>query len=192
MFNDVNARRTLRLGAALLAAIVFGVGCLPASARIWKPTPAKLATDYAVINDFRPPGDLILLMWFAPPVVRQDAANSAQIRALMDKYIFLAVVHGHFEKTTGAVSFENIDTLEAKDAAGKLLTAVDRSSMPPTTVGTVAVIERLFQQAFGAMGRGMKMFVFDSGDVHACQKGELSVPFAGDTYTWETPIPGCP
>jgi hypothetical protein len=110
----------------------------------------------------------------------------------MEKYIFLAVAHGHFDRATGSISFENVDTLEAKDASGKSLTTVDRSSMPPATVGLVAVFERMAQQAFGALGHGMKMFVFDPGDVKACQKGELLVPYAGDTYTWATPFPGCP
>ena len=123
-------------------------------------------------------------------MLRQDLPNVSQLRAILDRYVFLAVVHGHLDKATGALAFEDIDTLEARDATGKPLTQLARSSMPPATVGTVSVIERLFQQALGATGRGMKMFVFE-GDVQACKKGELSVPFANETYTWETPIPGC-
>ena len=184
-------RSTGPLAIAVFVTFLFCVAFFPASSRTWKSTPDKLAVEYAVISDTRPSGDLVLLMWFAPPIVRPDAPNAAQVRALLDEYIFLAAAHGHLDRATGTISFENIDTLEARDAAGKPLASVERSSMAPTTVGAVAIIERLFQQAFGAMGRGMKMFVFKPDDVHACEKGELSVPFVDENYTWETPIPGC-
>jgi hypothetical protein len=174
-----------------LVAVLSCAGCLPASSRNWKSTPEKLASDYSIINDVRTDGDIVMLMWFAPPVVRADAPNAERFRSLLDKYIFLGVVHGHLDKTTGTSTFENIDTLEAKDEGGKTLALVERSNMNPASVGAVAVLERVFQQMLGAAGRGMKMFVFDADDVHACKKGKLSVPFAGETYTWETPFPGC-
>jgi hypothetical protein len=64
--------------------------------------------------------------------------------------------------------------------------------LPPATAGAVAVVEGMFRQALGAAGKGMKMFVFDAGDVAACKKGGLAVALADETYTWQTPIPGCP
>jgi hypothetical protein len=180
-----------RLGFVLFAIFLLCAGALPASSRVWNPTPEKLASDYAIIQDTRPTGDLILLMWFASPIVRPQVPNAAQVRALLDEYIFLSVAHGRFNRTTGSISFDPIDTLEAKDGAGQPLTLVPTSSMPPVTAGVVAIVERLFTQAFGAAGKGMKMFVFDAGDVNACKKGRLSVPFVGETYTWDTPFPGC-
>jgi hypothetical protein len=132
-----------------------------------------------------------MLMWFAPPTVAPEAPNAAQMRALIGKYVFIGLTHGHFDKTIGTVTFDETNTLEAKDGSGKPLVLVDRSSLPPATLGAVTVIERIFQQSFGAFGRGMKMFVFEAGDVNACEKGELAIPFAGETYTWETPFPGC-
>ena len=179
------------LAITLSAILLLCAGLLPASSRMWKPTPEKLALDYATIDDARPSGDLIFLMWFAAPIVRPDVPNAAQVRALLEQYVFLAAAEGHLDKTIGVISFGNIDALEAKDDAGTPLTAVERAGMPPTTVGAVTIVERMFQQALGAMGKGMKMFVFDAGNVHACKKGSLSVPFAGETYTWETPLPGC-
>jgi hypothetical protein len=41
------------------------------------------------------------------------------------------------------------------------------------------------------MGKGMRMFVFEGGAIDACKKGQLSVPLASETYTWDTPFPGC-
>jgi hypothetical protein len=37
----------------------------------------------------------------------------------------------------------------------------------------------------------MEFFTFDAGRAHACAKGAISIPLAGETYTWETPFPGC-
>jgi hypothetical protein len=47
------------------------------------------------------------------------------------------------------------------------------------------------RQTIGQMGQGMHFFAFEGG-VHACEKGQLSIPFAGETYIYDTPIPGCP
>lgn len=178
-------------GIAGLAALLLTVGLMPASSRIWKPTPNRLAADYAVINDSRPSGELIFLMWFAAPMVRPDMPNAEQLRALLAKYIFLSVVHSRLDKTTGTFSFENVDAIEARNASGKPLIPVTRTGMSPTTAGAVTIIEKMFSQTLGSMGKGMKMFVFEPGEVDACKKGELTVPFADETYTWETPFPGC-
>jgi hypothetical protein len=37
-----------------------------AACREWKATPEALAREYATINDSRPGGELILLLWFVP------------------------------------------------------------------------------------------------------------------------------
>jgi hypothetical protein len=28
--------------------------------------------------------------------------------------------------------------------------------------------------------------------VDSCKKGGMSIPFAAETYTWDTPFPSCP
>ncbi len=55
----------------------------------------------------------------------------------------------------------------------------------------LAGLEAVLRQSLGAYGKGLKVFVFDKGDVDSCQKGQLSVQLAGENYTWETPFPGC-
>jgi hypothetical protein len=37
----------------------------------------------------------------------------------------------------------------------------------------------------------MRWFVFDGSTIHSCQPGKLSVPYGGETYIYDTPIPGC-
>jgi hypothetical protein len=159
---------------------------------MWKASPDSMARDYATINDTRPGSELVMLMWFVPEMIRPDAPGAAILGATLQKYVVLLAVHGQLDKMTGSISFEDVNTLEAKDQTGKLLTAAPRNDLPPTTTAILAAAETLFRQSLGAMGKGMKMFVFDAGAVDSCKKGELAVPFEGDTYTWNTPFPGCP
>jgi hypothetical protein len=52
-------------------------------------------------------------------------------------------------------------------------------------------MEAVFRQSLGAMGSGMKTFLFNGEGIDSCKKGQLAVQFAGETYTWDTPFPGC-
>jgi hypothetical protein len=38
----------------------------------------------------------------------------------------------------------------------------------------------------------MRFFTYDGSTIHSCMPGKLTVPFGGETYTYDTPIPGCP
>jgi len=162
-----------------------------ASSRVWKPTPHALARDYASIQDNRGKGEIIVLMWFVPQMVEPGATGAAALTATLQKYVVIVVVHGRLDPTSGAMSFDEIDALEASDRNEKPLTPVRRDTLPPATTGMLVAMETLFRQSFGAMGKGMKMFIFEAGTINSCKKGLLSVPFDGETYTWETPIPGC-
>jgi hypothetical protein len=179
-------------GTALITAALSAVAVSTASARNWKATPDAIARDYATINDARPGGELVLLMWFVPAMVRPDVSGAANLAAMLQKYIVVMVVHGHLDKASGTFSFEDIDTLEARDRAGRPLNLLARSDMPPAPTAMLTAVEAMFRQSLGAMGKGAKMFVFDAADVDSCKTGGMSIPFAGDTYTWDTPIPGCP
>jgi hypothetical protein len=64
-------------------------------------------------------------------------------------------------------------------------------AIPPAVVGTVTMLESMFGRSFGQFGKGFHWFVFDAGTVNACKNGGLSVPFADEIYTYQTPFPGC-
>ena len=162
--------------------------CAPAQARAWKPQGAALAQDYAVITDVRPDHDVVMVFWFAPPLAQQAPPA---MQAILDKYIIVGVVHGHVG-TGGAMSFDAVDALQAQDADKKPLTLLEGDKIPPDVAASVSFIGASMRQAIGAMGQGMHFFVFDAGAVHACAKGQLAIPFAGETYTYDTPFPGCP
>jgi hypothetical protein len=177
---------------ALITAALSVVAVSTASSRNWKATPDAIARDYATINDARPGGELVLLMWFVPTMVRPDMSGAPNLIAMLQKYIVVMAVHGRLDKASGTFSFDDIDTLEARDQAGNALNLLARSDMPPAPTAMLVAVETMFRQSLGAMGKGMKMFVFDVGDVDSCKKGGMSIPFAGETYTWDTPFPSCP
>jgi hypothetical protein len=181
-----------RIWVAFVAAAFLGFGITTGTARIWKPSPEKMARDYATINDVRPNGDLVLLMWFVPGMMQPDAAGAAAVKAILQKYVVVVAVHGSLDKTTASYSFEDIDHLQAEDRNQHPLAPISRSDLPPATIAVISALEAMFRQTAGAMGKGMKVFVFDAGAVNSCKQGELTIPLAGETYTWETPIPGCP
>jgi hypothetical protein len=132
-----------------------------------------------------------MLMWFAPPIVRSDTSGAATTKALLEKYVVMMVLHGQLDKTTGVLSFDDIAALEAKDQNGRPLNRIASADLTPTTSALLAAMETMLRQSLGALGKGIRVFVFDAGAVKSCEKGKISVPFAGDTYTWQTPIPGC-
>ncbi|HEY2533481.1 MAG TPA: hypothetical protein VGJ20_37050 [Xanthobacteraceae bacterium] len=178
------------MAVALAAVLLACAASAPAWPRIWKGSPRELARDYVTISDARANGEFVMLMWFVPAIVA-DAPGVATIKPLLNKYLIMSVIHAELDRTTGRFSFEDISTLEAKDQSGKPLTLIARSDLPPTVTAILALLETMFRQSAGAMGGGTRVFVFDPGGVNSCRPGGLAVLLAGETYTWQTPIPGC-
>jgi hypothetical protein len=173
------------------AALLLVSGLSPVSARQWRATPDAIARDYATITDTRPNGELIMLMWIVPRMVLPNSPGAAAAITMVQKYVLVVAVHGHLDKATGIMTFDDIESLEVRDQAGKALTPVTKNDLPPTNTAMLAALEAMFRQSIGAMGKGMKMFVFEGGNIDSCKKGQLSVPLASETYTWDTPFPGC-
>jgi hypothetical protein len=94
-------------------------------------------------------------------------------------------------QATGKFTFEDINALQASDQNARALIPLAKSDLPPVTVGMLTALESLFRQSAGAMGNGMKLFVFDGAGIDSCSKGRLSIPLADETYTWDTPFPSC-
>lgn len=180
-------------GAALAVFFVAAACCFCASsvpARSWKPTPSALAQDYSIILDNRGKqsdgsSELVIVFWLAPPMVPPEAQSA------LDKYILIGIAHAHLA-VGGSLTFDKVDGLQANGGDGKPLTLLGANEMPPTIARMTDGATALIGQSLGAFGHGVQWFVFDGGSVRACGKGRLSVPFAGETYTYDTPIPGCP
>ncbi|HEX4573247.1 MAG TPA: hypothetical protein VH184_22625 [Dongiaceae bacterium] len=153
---------------------------------MWKPSAKVVAQDYAQIIDDRGNGDIIIVWWLVPQMFAAKAAQE-----IMSKNVIFGVLKAHVSSDV-TFSFAEIDHLDVERPDGTRLTPLSDDQIPPALAGTLAAIEAGLRQALGAMGRGIRWFVFDGTNLDSCAKGDLSVLFAGEVYTYETPIPGCP
>ena len=171
--------------------MAFGLtGASPGEARQWSRTPAALAQDYAVIADNRGAGDVVMLMWLSAATL-PDTPTTKIARDLIDKYVVLGIVHGHTQKD-GAATFDKIAPPAVSDADKKPLVELDESALAPAMVGMLAMLKAGSGSLLGNLGRGVQWFVYDSGTVRSCARGGLLVAVESETYTYETPFPGCP
>jgi hypothetical protein len=169
---------------ALLSAVA------PAQSRPWSRNPINLAQDYLTINDNDGRGDIILIIWIAPPMVPSGPTTQA-VRDLLDKYAIIGAVHAH-ASNEGTFTFDKITDLEVADGSGQPLKSLSADTMPATVTGLLATLQSVYGRSLGAVGQGMQLFAFDSGAAHACAKGGLAVSYGGQKYTYDTPVPGCP
>jgi hypothetical protein len=188
----VNVKRFLemRFCKVYLAMLTLFVAATPANSRIWSRNPASLAQDYAIITDDRGGGDAVLVAWLSAPMMSEGSGSSSE-REVLDKYVVIGLIHGH----TGpgaAITFDPAVAPEVSDASGQALKLIGSDNMPSALVATLTRMQTGFAQNFGALGQGTHWFVFEGSTVHACGKGGMAVQFAGERYTYDTPIPGCP
>ena len=182
------SRRRVGMLAAFAVAVWAASGSAPAQSRPWKPKPNALALDYAQILDQRGTRDSIVIWWLVPPMMERA---SVEAQELLDKYVVLGIVHAHM-LVGGIMSFDPVEAIEASDSAGTPLPRLTGDEIPPLAQGTLATLQAILQKAIGPMGQGFRWFVFEGGAVHACETGGLALAYDGETYTYETPIPGCP
>ncbi len=178
---------TQRFNMLLLGVMLSGAVFSPAYSRSWKATPAQIAGEYAAIAHARSNTDFVNIRWWASPTVM----SGTPLAGVLEKFIVISVVHFHVQPPTGTMSFDDIETLEARDSSEMPLTFISRNALPPAAAGVLAAFEASFRQSLGRLGDGTKFFIFDAGMVRACEKVGISVPYSGETYTWETPFPGC-
>jgi hypothetical protein len=176
-----------RFAMLLLGVMVLGItfSSSSSSSRPWKATSIQIAGDYAQITHNKSSTDIVQIRWWAPPTVMPGT-----LAGILEKYIVVSVVHFHVNQG-GTMSFDKIGTLEARDGDDKPLTLVARDKLFPAAIGALSSFEAAFRQSIGRLGDATEFFTFDAGTVRACEKGGISIPFAGETYTWETPFPGC-
>lgn len=180
--------RALAVSTVAVAAVLTPL----ADARRWRDTPILLAQEYSVINDMRPDGDLLLVFWFSSAILPNTSPDMAAARDLLDSNILLGVVQAHVN-LDGTVTFKKVADFQPVDHAGKPFKRLEQGKMPPMTEATVAGLTAIMRQTIGKMGENLQVFVFDADKRLApCTKGGLFVPIDGETYSFETPIPGCP
>ena len=177
-----------RCAALLLATFFSALGLGNVEARAWKPQGLALAQDYSVITDVRPSHDIITVLWFAPPL----APSSPTAQAVLDRYIIIGASHVKQDTVSGQMESTPLDTIQVSDSDEKPLTLLEGDKIPPTVSGVISGMGGVMRQSMGVVGTGMRFFAYESGSVHACSKGRLSISYVGETYTYDTPMPGCP
>ena len=91
---------------------------------------------------------------------------------------------------SGLTTWDDIEGVQISDSKGQSLKEVAHDAMPPTLVGFIAQMDAAMNQSTQGKGKA-KWLVFEGGGVDACGAGKLSVAYEGETYTYETPMPGC-
>ncbi len=160
-----------------------------ASSRLWKATPSQIAGEYASITHNRGNGDFVTIVWSASPT----AVAGSQLATILEQYVVISAVHSrtNFAQPAAGTTFDDIKNLERRDDSGNTLSPVSRDILPPASIGILAAFEAGYRRGLGPRANGVRFFLFDMGTVRACEKGGISVPLDGETYTWETPFPGC-
>lgn len=172
---------------AVFLALLLSLAPGASFSRPWKPTATAMALDYSQVTDNRGGKELVFVWWLNSPSFANLPANAID---LLDKYVVIGAVHAHV--SSGAVfTFDDIPPLDAKSGSASLK-LLNGDAIPPTVAGLLTTLEASLGQALGPTGKGIHWFVFDAGPLKACETGGLSVPVGDETYSWETPIPGCP
>ena len=169
---------------ALIMAFAMLVLVPPASARLWKPMPDQLALDYATINHNKGADGRVILGWMASPLM-----PSPSVKQLLDKYVVISIVHTR-QAPGGPLTWDNIQGVQVSDGNGQALKEVSGDAMPPALVGLIATSDASMRQS--TQGRGKVYWsVWETGSVNACQRGKLVVTYDGESYSYDTPMPGC-
>jgi len=156
-----------------------------ADARPWKSTPAMLAQDYGQIIDSRPNHQLVMLWWLPSPMEESKAGKE-----ILDKYVVVGITDAQVSNE-GVFSFSPITTLSAT-VNGQPLHLLTAADTPPSVAGFLTIMQTGMTRAAGQIGAGLHWFAFDAGSFRACGSGELAIPYSGEVYTFDAPIPGCP
>lgn len=173
----------MRIASYLLAAACF-VSVASAEARPWKPTPQQQAQDYtSIVHNKGASAGTVRISWMAAP------AFTGNMQLLMQKYLLLTLTHTIITPA-GVTSYEDTGGVQVSDLAGQPLTEIALKDLPPALVGLTAQMDASFRQSVNGNAK-MRILAFQPGTVLACQKGGLAVTYAGERYTFETPMPGC-
>jgi hypothetical protein len=181
-------RRFLPSAAMVLA--VAGLTITPASARQWNPDARGAALDYSQIVHAKSPGEVVVVWWVTPEAF-PPGVNNQVIQDVLSRYVVLGIAHGR-TSNTGQMSFDPFADLRIADSTARSLAPLSANAMPPEVMQTIGGLQALARQSLGPIGQGIRWFVFDGSTIHACSPGKMSVPLDGETYTYDTPIPGCP
>jgi hypothetical protein len=160
----------------------------PAAARQWNPDTRGASLDYTQIVHAKANGEIILVWWAVPETFPGDA-NTKVLKDVLARYVIIGVAHGH--NGAGGVSLDPVGDLKITDQSSRELSPFAANVTPAEVTQALTTLQALGRQSLGPLGPGMRWFAFESSMIHSCTAGKISVPFGGEIYTYDTPIPGC-
>jgi len=160
----------------------------PAQARQWNPDGRAAALDYTQIIHAKPAGEVVVVWWVVPETF-VPAPNTQTMRDVLSRYVLIGIADG--KPGAGGMSFDNIADLKIMDQTARTLSPLPANATPPDVAQTTSTLQALARQSLGGIGQGMHWFAFDGSTIHSCGAGKLSIPYGGETYAYDTPIPGC-
>lgn len=177
--------------AALLSLSLSSLTLMaPASARQWNPDARGAALDYTQILHSKGNGQVVVVWWVVPETFA-GAPGSQALENVVSRYVVVGIADGR--AAPGApMTFANITELKIADQTSRTLSPIAPNAAPPEVAQAISAMQALARQNLGPIGQGMRWFVFDGSTIHSCQPGKMSVPYGGETYSFDTPIPGCP
>ena len=171
---------------AMTFGLMLSLLAAPLSARQWKPNPQQLALDYAIIVHVKPnDGGRVTLQWVA-----SSTNPSPMMQQLLDKYVVISIIHTR-TAPGGMAVWDDVQGVTVTDGDGNALKEVPQDAIPPALVGMFASADAMMRQSTQGKAKA-RWGVYETGNVHACIKGKLLVSYDGETYAWDTPMPGCP
>ncbi|MDE0539150.1 MAG: hypothetical protein OXH94_10545 [Rhodospirillales bacterium] len=178
-----------RYWTILLASAVILLQPPMAEARQWRATPMALAQDYVQIIDQRSPSELVIVFWISPQLLQQAPANKLA-RRLMAKNMVVGIVHADISPG-GSFTFRTPAAPTVDVALRGPQTNLPDSEIEPAALGVIETLRQMLGQALGPAGKGFRWFTFDGSNINSCADGAFAIKYADESYTFETPIPGC-
>jgi len=174
------------LASVAVIALLGGV----ADARQWEPAPQMAALDYSQISHIKPNGQVAFLWWIVPEIFMSNPNNQSLLNVL-SHYVVLGVVQGR-PNPNGGLAFDPVPTLQITDQASHSYSPLPENMLPADVNQALTAVQNLSRQTpVAPLTQGMHWFVYQADTIHSCTAGRMSVALAGETYSFETPIPGC-
>jgi len=162
-----------------------------ADARQWDPPPQMAALDYSQISHIKPNGQVVMLWWIVPEIFMPNPNNQALLNVL-SHYVILGVVQGR-PNPNGGLTFDPVPALQIADQASHSYSPMPENMLPADVGQALTTVQNLARQTpVAPLAQGMHWFVYQADTIHSCAPGRMSIALGGETYTFDTPIPGCP
>jgi hypothetical protein len=175
----------------IIGSLIFTVSLpLTSDARKWRVRLHDLASEYSQIIDQRPGNEVVVVYWIAPETMDANMANVEAVKAMLREHMLVGIVHGSAAQA-GRLDFRVPENPVLEDGERQQRQPLAKENWPPMITAYSALLQKFLSQSLGQLGGGFHWFVFDGKGIDSCGKGSFWIQYAGERYSYVTPIPGC-